>query len=273
MNYKYFLMAFLMLNSLALHAQPRWFEVELLLFERNVKLADQIENLSQDNIKLNFSRSIPLLKIPTNKDCAVGSSCLSDNISVLVNKAQFNSAQTGFVLLDNSHLQLTAQRQSLKKHWLFKPLLHVVWRMPVYSRNKTRPLRIFAGKNLASTRLNGQTGDIKYIDDKWEIDGNLKIYLAHYLYVDSQLIIRKRVMQDMPTQQQQEEKAVLDIVNSQNGAQVIRPNDVITLLKPTQQSVIKEVLFDQNRRMRSGEIHYFDHPLMGMLIQIRKIKA
>mgnify|MGYP000636879170 CR=1 FL=1 len=28
--------------------------------------------------------------------------------------------------------------------------------------------------------------------------------------------------------------------------------------------------FDQKRRVRSGEIHYFDHPLMGMLIQIRR---
>ncbi|AGH81290.1 hypothetical protein PCNPT3_06760 [Psychromonas sp. CNPT3] len=258
-----------MLNSLTLHAQTRWFEVELLLFERNVKLSDQTENLGQDNIKLDFSRSIPLLKIPTNVDCTPGRSCLAKNISVLVNKAKFNSAQTGFVLLSNSRLQLAAQRLSLKRHWLFKPLLHAVWRMPVYSRNNTRPLRIFAGKNLVS----GQNADIKYLNDKWEIDGNLKIYLAHYLYVDSQLIIRKRVMQDMPTPEQQEEKAVLDIVNSQNGVQIIRPSDEVAPVKQAQRSVIKEVLFDQNRRMRSGEIHYFDHPLMGMLIQIRKIKA
>ena len=36
-------------------------------------------------------------------------------------------------------------------------------------------------------------------------------------------------------------------------------------------TVITESLFDQNRRLRSGEIHYFDHPLMGMIVQIRKI--
>ena len=144
--------------------------------------------------------------------------------------------------------------------------------MPVRSRNKARPIRIFAGKNLANITLNGKKPNVKYINDKWEIDGNLKIYLAHYLYVDSQLIIRKRVMQTV-TNDVQEEDAVLDIVNSQNGAQVIRPNDTIIPFKHAKHSVIKEVLFDQNRRLRSGEIHYFDHPLMGMLIQIRKIKA
>ena len=115
MNYKYFLAAFLTLNSLALHAQTRWFEVELMIFQRNVALSSQTENLSQDNIKLNFSRSIPLLKIPKSTNCAPNSSCLSQNVPLLINKSEFNSKQTGFVLLDNSQLQLTKQRQSLSR--------------------------------------------------------------------------------------------------------------------------------------------------------------
>ena len=28
----------------------------------------------------------------------------------------------------------------------------------------------------------------------------------------------------------------------------------------------------QNRRVRSDEIHYFDHPKMGMILQIRKME-
>lgn len=273
MNYKYLLALFLMLNSLALQAETRWFEVELLIFKRNVTLSSQTENLSQDNIQLNFSRSIPLLKIPKSTDCSPEVSCLSQNIPMLVNKNQFNSQKTGFVLLNNSQLQLKKQRENLMRHRLFTPLLHLVWRMPVRSRNKTRPIRLSAGKNLANTTLNGKQANLKYINDKWEIDGNLRIYLDHYLYVDSQLIIRKRVMQDIPTNEQEEKNAVLDIVNSQNDVQIIRVDNSIIPFRQAQQSVIKEILFDQTRRLRSGEIHYFDHPLMGMIIQIRKIKA
>jgi hypothetical protein len=34
----------------------------------------------------------------------------------------------------------------------------------------------------------------------------------------------------------------------------------------------KPIRFQQNRRVISGEIHYFDHPYIGMIVQIRKHK-
>ena len=32
---------------------------------------------------------------------------------------------------------------------------------------------------------------------------------------------------------------------------------------------LKTIRFEQNRRVISKEIHYFDHPYMGMIVQIR----
>ena len=55
------------------------------------------------------------------------------------------------------------------------------------------------------------------------------------------------------------------------NVQIIKQNEFIEPVPTRKETVITESLFDQNRRLRSGEIHYFDHPLMGMIVQIRKI--
>jgi hypothetical protein len=34
---------------------------------------------------------------------------------------------------------------------------------------------------------------------------------------------------------------------------------------------LKSYRLDQKRRMRSTETHYLDHPLLGMIIQVRRV--
>ncbi|EGU57917.1 hypothetical protein VINI7043_25652, partial [Vibrio nigripulchritudo ATCC 27043] len=36
---------------------------------------------------------------------------------------------------------------------------------------------------------------------------------------------------------------------------------------------LKSYRMDQKRRMRSSETHYLDHPLMGMIIQVRRVQS
>lgn len=71
-------------------------------------------------------------------------------------------------------------------------------------------------------------------EQTWLLDGMFKVHLDHYLFINSEFTIP---------------------INT-------NPNDVKRneLLVP----------FKQNRRVISGEIHYFDHPYMGMIVQIRR---
>ena len=41
-------------------------------------------------------------------------------------------------------------------------------------------------------------------------------------------------------------------------------------LQPGNDLTVKSIRFQQNKRVRSNEIHYFDHPYMGMIVQIRR---
>jgi len=67
----------------------------------------------------------------------------------------------------------------------------------------------------------------------WGIDGFFKVHLDHYLYIT----------------------ANLSILNT-------------SILEDEDQP--KTIKFSQNKRVISGEIHYFDHPYIGMVVQIRR---
>lgn len=74
----------------------------------------------------------------------------------------------------------------------------------------------------------------------WELAGLFKVHLDHYLYITADFNI-----------------AVEDTSVGENTKQTALPQ-------------YKQVNFSQNRRVISGEVHYFDHPYIGMIVQIRR---
>lgn len=253
LNYRLLIALILVSTAFSSSAEERWFEVELLLFQRNTDMQTVKEDLAVEDISIDSSSSIPLLKTAVNESCALDTSCAHTRVPLLIDDQQFASQANGFVLLSNDRLQLTEQRNRLQRHAAFKPLLHLAWRMPVESKSRARPIHLFGGKNY--------TG-------KWAIDGNFEIYLDRYLFIDTQLLIRQESTTLVSAPQQPE----FEVIDSDNDVQVIKANE--NVFEPPavkKQRVINEALFAQTRRLRSGEIHYFDHPLMGMIVQIRKI--
>lgn len=303
MIYKYLLPFILIFTSLNISAEQRWFEVELLLFQRNVNINDVKEALATDNLAIDSSESIELIKTKNNPDCVKNAPCLHKENPSLIEAYQFASLENDFIRLDNKQLQLNELHQKLDNHRSFKPVLHLAWRMPIESGRTAKPIHLFAGKNFAfdlqkeqqkqSATLQAEDSSIEeksllidnnsesqlvenmittepvaeLLTDKWAIDGNFKIYLDHYLFIDSQLIIRQQVTETV----QQQVNSKFEVVNSENDVEVINQKVDETAVEVIQETVLKEVLFDQNRRLRSEEIHYLDHPLMGIVVQIRKI--
>jgi len=310
LNYRLLLPLILASTVFSVHAEERWFEVELLLFQRNTDITSTKEELVVKNHSIDTRKSIPLFNttledtckaeeitakkpsqgiefLDDNEEVINGVEYLSDDnnpdstaiikapcvpkklseIPVLVNDSIFDSEKNGFQLLAEDKLQLTPQREKLTEHASFKPLLHLAWRMPVDSKVKALPIHLIAGENLALT----MPAEADQVSDaaaspKWTIDGNFKIYVDHYLFIDSQLLVRQKITQDIPLEVDQEA-----IENIDENVQIVKQNEQVNPLPSHKETIIAESLFDQNRRLRSGEIHYFDHPLMGMIVQIRKI--
>ncbi|PKF61095.1 hypothetical protein CW745_12365 [Psychromonas sp. psych-6C06] len=301
MNYKILIALFLASASLTSQAEQRWFEVELLVFERNTPIQDINEHLSSQEIVVDTGNSISILNAEREAVCVEGETCLSKANPTVITKSFFDAQGNNFRRLDSSQLQLIEQREKLKKHANFNPVLHMVWQMPVESGRTAKPLHLFAGKNLAEQVARQKQAEHQLIDiaintsdaqptenltaealsegasddlvsneiitDKWAIDGNFKIYLDHYLFIDSQLIIRKAVTESIP-----QIAPSVELIDDENDVQIAKQVQEIPQSKQAEQrTVVKEILFDQNRRLRSEEIHYLDHPLMGIIVQIRKI--
>lgn len=90
------------------------------------------------------------------------------------------------------------------------------------------------------------------LPDIWELDGKLKIFLRYigrtpYLHIDGKIDFRAPVLETSTFVQTQSEE-----VNEE--------------LKQRLQSFE----FKQLRRVISKQLHYFDHPLFGLLVQIRR---
>jgi Peptidoglycan-binding protein, CsiV len=76
----------------------------------------------------------------------------------------------------------------------------------------------------------------------WYLDGLFRLHLSHYLYITADFNISNLTASELAT-------AKLTGSDNLNW---------------------QSIPFSQNRRVISGEVHYFDHPYMGMVVQIRR---
>jgi len=100
----------------------------------------------------------------------------------------------------------------------------------------------------------------------WTFDGQLKVFIEYiggtpYLHVDSELNFRKPKFIDWQAIDQPMTATSL----TSDANETTEPST----LKPDA-NFLQAYHFDQIRRLISKEIHYFDHPVFGMVIQIRR---
>ncbi len=191
----------------------------------------------------------------------------------------------GVKMLAYSDYQLNDQVQELKKHAGFDVLLHTAWRQGDQGKGSAPTFHIQAGKdyshefnadgsmmsdNLHQTSIDGVT-EQTIAKPLYELDGTLQVYVQHYLYTEvmmdlKQPSVREVVIQDEPIEftPTEENLAVEGTVQAGNLAPI----------SPTtkEEKFLKSYRMDQKRRMRSSETHYLDHPLMGMVIQVRRVE-
>lgn len=277
--------------SFNVQAGDRWFDVEIIVFKRNVDVQNSSEQLDQNNVYLKQRDRLEVIKAAPATNCLAGEPCLHKQNPVQITDNEMVKEGNRLILLKG--LRLKEQLRRLNNHQLFTPLLHTAWRMPIQNKQDALPIHLFAGKNYAlempqSARLEKATAttsndlatDPEKLDvlaslqknqtlqDLYEIDGNFLIYVQRYLQIDAQLIVRTQTEKPVSSS-----VSVLATetpeVDTEATVQVVAQESVPKRTVRTEK-VITETLFDQTRRLKSGEIHYLDHPLFGIIIQIRK---
>ena len=95
----------------------------------------------------------------------------------------------------------------------------------------------------------------------WFIDGLFNVHLKHYLFITADFNILDKNLSQLATAQLAGNSITKN--NFDNNSAIKNPS------VPVQANAIR---FKQDRRVISGEVHYFDHPYMGMIVQIRPYK-
>lgn len=125
----------------------------------------------------------------------------------------------------------------------------------------------------------------------WQLDGLLKIYLNRFLFIEADFDLRKPGLAMVPPKQF-ELPDLDETIRASTAENLPAPDNSISLvasplvtpplsheelIEPGQETLVETPWLQssqliQNRRVRSKEIHYFDHPNFGMVIQIRRFK-
>ena len=135
----------------------------------------------------------------------------------------------------------------------------------------------------------------KQRQEVWQIDGNIHIYTERFRHVETDLVIRFPDIEEIDLRAIETNLAADELLSNMNSIDASAPLDVSTLTDSntsrssnslnwqfdenflnddtSSSTVVRDVLkyypLRQSRRIIDSKIHYFDHPLMGMIIQLR----
>lgn len=223
-------------------APPRYFDIEVIIFETRDPLALQSENWPQTLGEATPETWVEL-GLPYSGELPAGT-----------------DPRYTFVPLAEDNYQLNQEVKTLEESDRYRVLMHLGWRQPGMDRQSAIPVRIqrlvppqtdAEDIPLPATPLPGLPAEAEaeptpLTPDKqyMELSGFLRIALARYLHVSTDLAYRVH-----------NAEPAVDPAENEFDPETAPAGDPIFHLH-------------QTRRMRSKELHYFDHPVLGALILI-----
>ena len=143
----------------------------------------------------------------------------------------------------------------LKKSGRYRILQHVAWRQPVVDKANSQPIQIRAGRDFSALFPERAFRPFEFSDtltdaeernlstEVRELDGTINIVIGRYIHLYTDLVYR------LPRSNPTELRDALD-----------------------RDQILVDYAIKSHRRMRSRELHYIDHPLVGVLIEATPIE-
>lgn len=244
-------------------SMPSWaarqFDIEVIIFKRAVDAESTTES---------WPNQLPKIEM--------------DNVGSLESDS-YRQAK-GVTLLPRSAYQLNSQEAALRNHAGFKVLKHIAWRQGDRGKASAPIFRIVGGKDFSGvynsdgSQRNGNALSLQsdgYTEESitgplYELDGKLQIYVQHYLFAETTMDIREPSVREVRFEAQPLEEQSQEFGEVEGNVQVGNLAEISPTV--TEETFLKSYRLDQKRRMRSSETHYLDNPLMGMIIQVRRVQ-
>lgn len=152
--------------------------------------------------------------------------------------------------LPTLHLQAEAER--LQKQKNMNVIWHQAWVEPIQEQEQAilHPL------------------DIRFSDQlDIRLSGNLSLHRSRFLHLSTDLVIQHFQPQPAPVLPELETQSS-DVRNDYLSDLLTQAAIESSLAGETAEIPVRAAHIHQSRRMRSGELHYIDHPLLGIVVKV-----
>jgi len=260
-----------------------WYQVEVILFTQTLTDVDAQEVWPSD-IVLAYPLGTLNLREPPAEDTSPSELSAAEDGST---NTQAVTEEEPFTQLNAEEFQLNAIKNTLARSSKFRVMSHIAWRQPGLGREEVRPIVVSGG-------------DV--YNNHHEMEGTIALRVSRYLHLESNIWFT----QFYPNYGQQSGYTIwptlpqvpnfANIVDKdsdgnfeyetgwlnqeQSDPQMSGFGLGIPQLNASESSqpgyiVDKIVLNQQSRKMRTGELHYIDHPVIGIIAKITpwKIKS
>ncbi len=227
----------LLLSTGACAEDIPWYTVEMIIFGRTDPGAGEFEHWPYDP---GFPELTNAIELDGSKQAGRSAGSTSTPIT--------------YRRISRDQLTLGKARKKIDKSSRYELLLHVGWRQQGLDRKASKPVHVRS----SSYPLPPPTQQHPYTDRLLQqlatvpsVEGAVRIYRTRYLHFEADLLyFRPRP--------------------NAKGPKELPPEEPDEELYLSQETIIPtHFRLTESRRMRSRELHYLDHPLFGILVEIR----
>lgn len=245
----------------------RWYQVELILFSRQGDSGSS-ENWPRFPDLSLLDQARPLWLPPTEISELQVPQPAASPAPLAATPLQWPviDPETGterpFVVLPRSQLLLQEEANTIDGQRNYSVILHTGWNMPVQGIDNPDFFRLSAPM--------GSTPSLRT-----ELDGTLRIYVGRFLHVRTELFATDYRLAQEPLRTFFGDDSSGPALTPELATADTRYGPWLpTLRRPGSDDALapqwvpsRSVRFVADRRMRSNELHYLDHPELGLVIQ------
>lgn len=254
---------------------PRWYQVEIIIFAQRPPAGDPQEIWPRDVplayppnwMALQDPAELAAAPAPADTAAATPAPPGAEAASPLPPEAPVDLAREPYLLLPEAERQLNPQARDLRRGSRYRVLFHQAWRQPMVALDKAPAILIDGGDSFG---------------EHSELEGSITISIARYLHLHTNLWLSEFSANfgqgsggwpELPQRPQRSsgpapllagDSAEVDLWGYRQAPAGLYEN---ILSRP--HVVDRIVTFRQKRsRIRSGEVHYLDHPFLGLLVKM-----
>ena len=215
-----------------------WYEIEIIVFNYTSKAALQAEYWDKNPGQ------------PEQK-----------NVMFLVDPKAYQAAggrQDTLLKLSENQLKLRDVKKIIQNSSEYEILFHESWRQLIHPREQAKTLYIQSEQTIPVVLNTASRSGTSQNRGKPVLEGTIKLSLSRFIHASIDLVYSARNPQFDPSAAMRlTESATSPLNNTQPNADVIAEKEPEFL----------QYRIQQRRRMTSKQLHYIDHPKVGILIE------